>query len=181
VSLAPVIVKVADAIGKALPAAIGIVTPVMAPLITLVGNPAFSKLAIAALAIAAGMKAWSAAQAIVTTATKVATGVQRAFQAVYNVGQLTKYVATLVASRAATLAASAASKVAAAAQVVLNAALDANPIGLVVIAIAALVAGFVIAYKNSATFRTIVQGALKAVAEVRSQLSSPRLRQCSTS
>lgn len=46
----------------------------------------------------------------------------------------------------------------------LNAALVANPIGLVVLAIGALVAAFVIAYKNSETFRDIVDGALKGVA-----------------
>ena len=45
----------------------------------------------------------------------------------------------------------------------LNAALSANPIGLVVIAIAALVAGLIYAYQHSATFRAIVQGAMKAV------------------
>lgn len=40
---------------------------------------------------------------------------------------------------------------------VLDAALAANPIGLVVIAIAALVAGFVLAYQHSEKFRAIVQ------------------------
>jgi len=45
------------------------------------------------------------------------------------------------------------SKGLAAAQWVLNAALTANPIGLIVVGIAALVAGFVIAYKHSETFR----------------------------
>lgn len=49
------------------------------------------------------------------------------------------------------------------AQWALNAALSANPIGLVVIAIAALVAGLVIAYQRSATFRSMVDGAFKAV------------------
>lgn len=39
-----------------------------------------------------------------------------------------------------------------------NAALSANPIGLVVIALAALAAGFVIAYNKSETFRGIVDG-----------------------
>lgn len=50
-----------------------------------------------------------------------------------------------------------------AAQWLLNVALDANPIGIVVIAIAALVAGIVLAYEHSATFRAIVTGALNAV------------------
>lgn len=49
------------------------------------------------------------------------------------------------------------------AQVGLNAALLANPIGLVVLAIAALVAGFVLAWKHSETFRDIVRGAFDAV------------------
>ena len=52
----------------------------------------------------------------------------------------------------------------AAAQVVLNFVLTANPIGLVVIAIAGLVAGLVVAYKKSETFRNIVNGVFKAVA-----------------
>lgn len=45
----------------------------------------------------------------------------------------------------------------------LNAAMAANPIGLVVVALAALAAGLVYAYKNSQTFRDIVNGAFKAV------------------
>jgi phage-related minor tail protein len=50
-----------------------------------------------------------------------------------------------------------------AAQWLLNAALDANPIGLVIIAVAALAAGLVIAYTKSATFRQIVSDAFAAV------------------
>jgi hypothetical protein len=45
----------------------------------------------------------------------------------------------------------------------MNAAMAANPIGLVVVAIAALVAGFVVAYRESETFRAIVDGAFKGV------------------
>lgn len=56
-------------------------------------------------------------------------------------------------------------KVAAAVQWALNAAMAANPIGLVVIAIAALVAGLIIAYKQSKTFRKIVDAAFGAVAK----------------
>jgi phage-related protein len=46
----------------------------------------------------------------------------------------------------------------------LNVALTANPIGLVILAIVALVAAVVIAYKKSDTFRAIVQAAFRAVA-----------------
>lgn len=44
-------------------------------------------------------------------------------------------------------------------QWLLNAALNANPIGIVIAALAALAVGFVIAYRHSETFRKIVQGA----------------------
>lgn len=45
----------------------------------------------------------------------------------------------------------------------LNAALAANPIGLIVLALAALVGAFVLAWKNSETFRDIVTGAWDAI------------------
>lgn len=66
----------------------------------------------------------------------------------------------------ATKIAAVGSKIWAAAQWLLNAALDANPIGLIVIAIAALVAGIIYAYKHSATFRAIVIGAFTAIKAV---------------
>jgi hypothetical protein len=76
---------------------------------------------------------------------------------------LTISAVTAVVS-AATAIASAATAVWTAAQWLLNIALTANPIGLVVIAVAALVAGIIIAYKESDTFRQIVAGAFDAVA-----------------
>lgn len=45
----------------------------------------------------------------------------------------------------------------------LDVAMAANPIGLVVVAIGALVAGIIVAYKHSETFRNIVQGALHGI------------------
>jgi hypothetical protein len=50
-----------------------------------------------------------------------------------------------------------------AAQVELDAAMTANPIGLVVVALGALVVGLIYAYKHSETFRKIVTGAFHAV------------------
>lgn len=52
----------------------------------------------------------------------------------------------------------------AAAQAALDVVLNANPIGIVVIAIAALVAGIVIAWKHSETFRDVVKSVFSAVA-----------------
>jgi phage-related protein len=71
--------------------------------------------------------------------------------------------AATVAHTVATGAAAAASAVWTAAQWLLNAALAANPIGLVVLAIAGLVAAFILAWKHSETFRDIVTGAFNAV------------------
>ncbi|WP_190869040.1 hypothetical protein, partial [Actinomadura sp. RB99] len=48
-------------------------------------------------------------------------------------------------------------------QTTLNFLLSANPIGIVVLAIAALAVGLVVAYKKSATFRAVVQGAWKGI------------------
>lgn len=57
----------------------------------------------------------------------------------------------------------AAVKVWTAVQTAFNIVMSANPIGLVVVAIAALAAGLVYAYKKSETFRNIVDGALEGV------------------
>ena len=53
--------------------------------------------------------------------------------------------------------AAAVSKAFTAAQVALDLALNANPISIIIIAVAALAAGFVIAYKQSETFRNVVK------------------------
>lgn len=71
--------------------------------------------------------------------------------------------AASVAHAVATGAQTAATTVATGAQWALNAALNANPIGLVVLAIAALAAGLVVAYNKSETFRDIVDGAMGVV------------------
>ena len=77
------------------------------------------------------------------------------------------------AGTAATIAHTVAAKAAAAGQWLLNAAMSANPIGIVVLAIAGLVAGFVALYNNSETFRnavnklwTTVKEAFGKIAEV---------------
>jgi hypothetical protein len=80
-----------------------------------------------------------------------------------------------VAMKAVTVATQAWSvvqKAATAAQWLWNAAMSANPIGLVIIAVAALAAAFVIAYKKSETFRDVVQGALGVVKSVVNSLGA---------
>lgn len=76
----------------------------------------------------------------------------------------------IVAKTAAELAAVGVMKVVAAGQAALNAVMAANPVALVVLAIAALVAGLVYAYKHSDRFREVVdklwEGFKKVVAVV---------------
>lgn len=100
---------------------------------------------------------WSSfGKVIVQTGQKIASTAADIASTVAN-------TAATVAHTVASHAAAAASKVWAAAQWVLNAALSANPIALVVIAIAALVAAFILAWKNSETFREVVTAAFDAV------------------
>lgn len=91
----------------------------------------------AVIALAAGFAAFKAVQLAVTAGMAIHATVTKSVAAV--------------------------TKVWTAGQWLLNAALSANPIGLVVVAIAGLVTGLVIAYKKSETFRNIVDGALRAV------------------
>ncbi|MBK8078232.1 MAG: hypothetical protein IPK24_22485 [Kineosporiaceae bacterium] len=66
------------------------------------------------------------------------------------------YQGTMALIRAATVAWTAV-------QTALNVVMTANPIGLIVLAIAALIAGFVVAYKRSETFRDIVNGVWSSI------------------
>lgn len=95
-----------------------------------------------------------------------------------NQGAVTGVVAGIAALAAILLVASAASTIYngamavarvatvtyTAVQWLLNAALTANPIGIIVVAIGLLVAGLVLAWRNSETFRNVVIGAFNAVA-----------------
>lgn len=73
----------------------------------------------------------------------------------------------MVAMKIATLAATAAEKAMAAAQWLLNAAMTANPIGLIIAGIAALIAIIVVLWKKSKTFREFV---LKAWTVIKTKL-----------
>jgi hypothetical protein len=82
-------------------------------------------------------------------------------------GDVVKYVAMALAPLLAAWATYAAvTKIVAVAQGILNAVMEANPIILVVTAIAALAAGLYIAYQKSETFRHIVQAAFQGVKTV---------------
>lgn len=116
-----------------------------------------------------------AAHAAAAATTRARAAVETAFAAVQraNVGLVTAVTVATVRQRIATIASATATRVVAAATAVwtgvqwlLNAALTANPIGLVIVGLAALAAGLVIAYKKSETFRNIVNGAWNAIKAV---------------
>ncbi|MFJ2249448.1 phage tail tape measure protein [Streptomyces sp. NPDC087862] len=71
----------------------------------------------------------------------------------------TTATATFSIYRGVILATAAVTRGYAVAQGVLNAAMNANPVGLIITGVAALVVLLVVAYKKSETFRNIVQGA----------------------
>ena len=102
----------------------------------------------------------SAARAELQVASATATST-----AAENVGIVTRIrsTAATVAQKVATLASSAATKAAAAAQWAMNAAMSANPIMLVVLAIAALVAGLVWFFTQTELGRTIWEGFTQAI------------------
>lgn len=112
----------------------------------------------AAFAAAAATKVHTAATVVHDVWTKRMTASAIRWRA-----QLLLATAATYAQRVAVLAAAAASKVMAAGQWLLNAALTANPIGLLVVGLAALVGGLIYAYKHSETFRKIVQAAFQGV------------------
>jgi hypothetical protein len=74
--------------------------------------------------------------------------------------------AATIAQTVATTATSAATGVYTAAQWLLNAALTANPIGIVVVALAGLTAGLVYAYNNSETFRSGVNSLASTIQSI---------------
>lgn len=104
------------------------------------------------------MVASTAATWAQTAATWAGVTAQRALNtSTYaGAGAWIKNTASLVAHKVALVASKAATYTMAAAQRALNWAMRMNPIGLVITALAALAAGFIYAYKNSKTFRNIV-------------------------
>lgn len=80
--------------------------------------------------------------------------------------------AALIASKAASVATTTATYAQAVAQRVLNAAMKANPIGLIITALTLLVGGFIYAYKHSEKFRSIVKGGLDAVKKAAQAVAS---------
>ena len=153
----------ADTVGKVLPY---VVAAFVALRTAQAANEAFGKGSLvgliaqtaATITLAASNFALARSKQQVTASTAASTVAE-------NVSLVTRIrtTAATIASTVAQRAAGAAAKVFAAGQWLVNAALTANPIGIVIVAIAALVAGLIYAYKHSETFRKIVNAAWAGV------------------
>ena len=109
---------------------------------------------------------WVAAKAS-AVGTFIAMSVSATVEAVKTsaawVASNAKTAASFVITKGAMAATTIATGAMTAAQWLLNAALNANPIGIIIVVLAALVAAVVLAYQNSETFRNIVQGAWEGI------------------
>ncbi len=133
--LMTVFTQMAVVVLSALGPALSFLAPVLGPLVA------------AFVAARVATAAWAVAQGIASAATvayNVAIGIAQVAQLAYAVAT-SAGTARLVAW--------------AAAQWLVNAAMSANPIGLVVVALAALVAGLALAWNHSETFRAVVTAA----------------------
>lgn len=115
------------------------------------------------IAASAGWLAMQAAAIGSFVATAASSTLQAGISAAAWVASNVRTAASFVLTRGAMAATTIATGAMTAAQWLLNVALNANPIGLVVMALAALVGGIVLAYQNSETFRNIVQAAWQGI------------------
>lgn len=114
---------------------------------------------VAATALLTGTIALNTGAQLTNTQASIANNIIRARMIAMTIAHTTATVASTVATKVA----AAASRAWAAGQWLLNAALTANPIGLIIAAIALLVGGVILAYKKSDTFRGIVDGLWAAI------------------
>ena len=112
---------------------------------------------LAAHARMAGAWLLARVQAIATfVATSAAAGLHAGLMAAHWVAANARAAASFLITRGAMLLSAAATGVMTAAQWAWNVAMSANPIGLIIIAVIALVAGFVLLWNKSETFRNAV-------------------------
>lgn len=132
---------------------------------SIVRVPLIAAQTVSNISLAASNRALAAAIRGSTTATGQAAAATRGSTAANAAGDAAQKRGTLslVAHKVATIASSVATKAAAAAQWLLNAAMSANPLGLIIIAVLAIAAGLYLLWTKSETFRAIVTGAFDAV------------------
>lgn len=167
VALAPGVAQLANQIAGVMVPAINALNPLLVALAGFLSENMgwIGPLAGVIVAAAAGYKVYAAAASAVATV----QGILNSAMVVSALGWV-RNTAAIVANRIALVAGAVAMGVVrgatiawTAVQWLLNAALTANPIGLVVLAIAALVAGIIYAWRNSETFRNVVMAVWGAI------------------
>ncbi|WP_166906161.1 hypothetical protein [Mycobacterium sp. DL440] len=158
-NLAPVLPSLVDAFTP-WASVVAVIAPHLATVVAHLGplTPLILAATLAAKGIGMAMIVWQTAMGAVSIA-------QGVFIAATGASTLAieGNIIALTAHKVAMIAGATAAKAVTAAQWLWNAAMTANPIGLVVAAIAGFVGGVIYAYKHSETFRNIVQGAWNAI------------------
>lgn len=116
--------------------------------------------AVLAVQAAGGMVAMIKNMSLVTSITKVATAVQWAYNGAMVAANYLKFAGGIAILTAAQKVWNGVTKVATAIQWAFNAAWAANPIGLIVLAVAAAVGAIILLWKKSDTFRNFVLNVL---------------------
>jgi phage-related protein len=152
--LLPVIITVVNTVGNALAAAFTQAQPALVSLARSIGLILVALTPLIPVIVKAAMSFLPLIPAIAKVAAGLAQGL---------VPIVLALTPLLIALAPTLVKIAIAAKLWAGVQALLNIVLAANPIGLVIVAIAALAAGIIYAYKHSATFRAIVQAAFHAV------------------
>ena len=144
-------------------AILSVIAPPLATVVSHLGPmaPLILGVTIAAKGITAAMVGYNAVMAIAS----IGQGVFAAATGAGTASLGTNAIA-LAAHRVAMVAGSVATGAMTAATTAFNVVLNANPIGLIVLALAGLVAGIIYAYNHSETFRNIVQAAWSGIKDV---------------
>jgi len=134
---------------KMIPGLLNAINPLIQAFIAVLSNPIVSRIAVDILSAVAAFKGLQLAIGLVTTA---ASGISSAFTFIVGIpamirGAVQAFKDLEIAQKAAT-----------AAQWLLDAAMDANPIGAVILLIVGLVAAFVILWVKCAAFRDFWKG-----------------------
>ncbi len=157
----PVVEKFGASVGKNIVNGFKNLAVVLAPILKTFASAALTAAPVVFVAIGAAVKGLSAAFESVT-------GFMRQHATLVQViaGAVAGGTAAYLAMQGALKVVAVATRAYAAVQAALNLVLNANPLGLLVIGLAAVAGGLIVAYKKSETFRNIVNGAFGAVKAV---------------
>lgn len=155
--MAKALMSIATAVSPLAPISLA-VAQALAKIIQAIPQPVLTALVASFVAYRVAVAATTAVAKTAAVASALWAGIQGK-----NTTANATNTASIVANRVALVAHAVATKASAVATAALNAVMRANPIGIVVTAIAALVAGLVLLYKNNETVRKAIDAAWAAI------------------